>query len=843
MSFRFKLFFTFILFGIFLSFFAVYSFSQVIREIELQKEQESTHALLINKENKISSFINEADANIYAIADSKIFKKYLISKNHKEKKYIIELFKAIGTSDDSISQIRYIDNNGQEKIRVETITSQAIVIGKNKLQDKSDRYYFKEIKKKTMHQVWHSKFDLNIENGKIQHPLNPMFRVGLNVGDGILIINVSLENIMQYVKHNLYNLLLVDKDGEVLIDSSDEYSWSSYLKKEFDLAHFLEIGGLSFLKYDTYHNEKFCSMKVKANNLDNAVLIVVYQENLLDLIREKMFFSYVTLFVSILFLAIILAFLFAKPISKLTEDIEKLNDELDNKVEERTSALNDSLKIIDKYIIRSTTDLNGTIINVSDAFCKVSKYTREELIGKPHSLVRDPDTPKEVFTELWDTITSGKCWEGELKNRAKDGTPYWIKAYIEPNFDKNGKIISYTAIRKNITDKVLLETQIDENKAIIRFASSGIGTMDLQGNFLSVNSYYTQLFGYTQKELLGKNCIDMTVEGYKDIAKEALDIANEIGVITQVEKVCLDKMGNEVAIEMSLNLLPDEKSFVVVVNSLEDKKKLKALNKSLKIRIEQEVEKNTKQLEMRQKEQIESVKLSSIGALAAGITHEINTPLTYIKGNFELMGYDIDDLEDGALKERMKNDSVKIVEGIDRIANIIESMKEVSQTSSEKKEIVNIYSTIITALTVSHNAIKQSANVYLNDQLFDINIDKNRFILNAKVQKQRLEQVWIVIIKNALDQLVYIDDYENRKLTINISQKAEYIIVKFKDNAGGIDKAILEHIFEPFVSLKEHGGIGVGLNIAKKIVEDQDGKIVAYNEDNGAVFEVTLKIY
>lgn len=521
---------------------------------------------------------------------------------------------------------------------------------------------------------------------------------------------------------------------------------------------------------------------------------------------------------------------------------KKSQQNLNNKLQLKTQELEKSLSLIDKYIIRTTTDTKGVITSANEAFCDISGYAKEELIGKPHSLIRHPDMSKEAFKNLWDTISSGKSWSGEVKNRKKNGASYWVMAYIEPIFDTNNTIIGYSAIRQDITDKKNVQLKMEQIDAIIKFANSGIGTIDLDGNFLSVNGYYTKLFGYTPEEMIGKNCIEMSSEGYKDITIKSLEIARKTGVVAQVEKVCDDKFGNQIHIEFSLNMLPDKKNFVVVINSLEDKKKLEALNKSLNEKIQQEVEKSTKQLEMIQKEQLESAKLSSIGALAAGITHEINTPLTYIKGNFEMMNYDIDDLEASEIKTRMKNDSIKISEGIDRIANIIESMKEVSQVASEKKEIINIYSTIVTALIVSHNSISQITNLYLNGKKFDMNIDKNRFVFNAKVQRQRIEQVWIVIIKNALDQLIYIDDFEKRKFTIDISSTNDEIFVKFKDNGGGIDKSILENIFEPFVSFKEHGGIGVGLNIAKKIIEDQNGTIIAYNEDEGAVFEVRLKL-
>ena len=104
-----------------------------------------------------------------------------------------------------------------------------------------------------------------------------------------------------------------------------------------------------------------------------------------------------------------------------------------------------------------------------------------------------------------------------------------------------------------------------------------------------------------------------------------------------------------------------------------------------------------------------------------------------------------------------------------------------------------------------------------------------------------MEQVWIIVINNALDELIKIDNYEDRILNINIFEDNNEIIIKFKDTAGGINKEIISDIFEPFISSKLHSGMGVGLNIAKKIVDEQDGIITAYNEDFGAVFEIRLQ--
>ncbi len=114
-------------------------------------------------------------------------------------------------------------------------------------------------------------------------------------------------------------------------------------------------------------------------------------------------------------------------------------------------------KLLDRYVISSTTDLKGVITDVSEAFCRISGYSREELIGKPHNIIRHPDMPKEAFKKMWATIAKGEIWEGEVKNRKKNGDYYWVKAVISPIYDDRGKRIGYTAVRQDITDKKKLE--------------------------------------------------------------------------------------------------------------------------------------------------------------------------------------------------------------------------------------------------------------------------------------------------------------------------------------------------------------------------------------------------
>jgi C4-dicarboxylate-specific signal transduction histidine kinase len=243
-----------------------------------------------------------------------------------------------------------------------------------------------------------------------------------------------------------------------------------------------------------------------------------------------------------------------------------------------------------------------------------------------------------------------------------------------------------------------------------------------------------------------------------------------------------------------------------------------------------------------QEKEIQNAKFLAIGQLTAGITHEINTPLTYIKATFEMMQYDIEEIADEELKTRMIEDSKTILDGIHRMENIISSMKEIASQTKMDKEPVNIYKTIMVALTMTYNKCKHISNVYLNNQLYTTIMEHEDLKIMSNIQKQRIEQVWIVIINNAMDELIKKENFIERKLEIFIETDDTVVRIKFKDNAGGIQEGIIDHIFEPFKSTKVSSGMGVGLNIAKKIVDENDGIIKAYNEDGGAVFEVSLPL-
>jgi len=157
------------------------------------------------------------------------------------------------------------------------------------------------------------------------------------------------------------------------------------------------------------------------------------------------------------------------------------------KTEKSTKELSECKRVLDVSCIVSKTDTKWIITYINDKFCEISGYSEEELIWKPHNIVRHPDMPKKAFEDLWKTIKSKKVWRWVVQNRKKDWSSYWVIAYVVPLLDINNEIIEYMSIRTDITK----EKKMEEN--VIKIHETEIDKLreisDLKDSFLSLATH------------------------------------------------------------------------------------------------------------------------------------------------------------------------------------------------------------------------------------------------------------------------------------------------------------------------------------------------------------------
>jgi PAS domain S-box-containing protein len=207
----------------------------------------------------------------------------------------------------------------------------------------------------------------------------------------------------------------------------------------------------------------------------------------------------------------------------------------ENKKQEKI--LKEYKEIVDRSTLVSKADKNGYITYVNDAFCAISGYTREELIGQKHSIVRHPDTPSIFFQELWQTITSGLPWQGMIKNRKKDGSDYWVNAVVSPIIGINDEICEYISIRSDITyiqevrETLKNELKITENNFQDAYhlsqqyvnainESSIVTRTNLEGDIIYANQYFYDTTGYCEEEIIGKK---HSIIKHKDTPRTVFD--------------------------------------------------------------------------------------------------------------------------------------------------------------------------------------------------------------------------------------------------------------------------------------------------------------------------------
>lgn len=403
-----------------------------------------------------SEYINRNERLLFAITDSDAINSFVLNDNASDKTHLIDLFYTLASADKDILQLRYIDSTGMEVVRVDRlIKSKGLsIISNGDLQNKSDRYYFREASILNDTEVWHSNIDLNMENGIIVNPILPTFRLATplfvnNRNEGIIISNLIFSDTIKELSFSVnFNIYLSDGKGES-IDSPDvNSSWSRYLSDQKSSRDIFpnQIDKIITKEYYTDKRLFSYSMKKLFKGTEDLRLIFVPKNFFISELKSTNRTASLIVALTVLLISIPLSWVISIVPAKLQNKLSTAYKEIALQAD-----------IINKNVMIAKTDKDGHIIEVSEHFCDVSGYSEKEILGNTHNILKHPETPEEFHKAMSRKYNNGEIWEGDIKDMKKGGEAFWLHLVITPQLNKDGSIESFLGISQDISDKKRIE--------------------------------------------------------------------------------------------------------------------------------------------------------------------------------------------------------------------------------------------------------------------------------------------------------------------------------------------------------------------------------------------------
>ena len=496
----------------------------------------------------------------------------------------------------------------------------------------------------------------------------------------------------------------------------------------------------------------------------------------------------------------------------------------DKNIEQPLKELHELKAALDEHAIVAITDPQGKIIYANDKFCSISRYSRSELLGQDHRLINSGYHSKEFMRDLWHTIGQGKVWHGEIKNRAKDGTDYWVETTIMPFLNDAGKPRQYVAIRTDITESKRAQEAQERLADIVNSSDDAIIGKTLTGIITDWNPGAEALLGYTAAEMIGR---PMTIIYPPERVQEEAEILARIAQgenVRHYETVRMRKDGRPLNVSVTVSPIRDQTGAIIgaskVMRDITDRKRADAEIRKLNAELEMRVARRTAELEAANKE---------LEAFSYSVSHDLRAPLRHVLGFMELLQKEAGP----SLSQKSIGHMAMISQATKRMGSLIDDLLAFSRVgrSDMKKSEVNLDQLVKETLEDFQVDTKDRNIVWKIHQLPAVQADR-----------ALLRQALVNLVSNAVK---FTGTRAEAKIEIGCAPGRDSEIVVFiRDNGAGFDPRYAGKLFGVFQRLhtqEQFEGTGIGLANVQRIIHRHGGRTWAEGVvDSGATFYFSI---